>query len=144
MWRELIEHANDEVELSPPAQAEELATLERQLGHPIPSSLRELLLETNGVEDSYGSEIIWDASRLLNDNLTFRSNPSYRDLYMPFDHLVFFGDNGGGDQFAFPVRPLKSEVFAWDHENDSRFWVAPGLDDYLRRTLASDGDDWYR
>jgi hypothetical protein len=53
---------------------------------------------------------------------------------MPFDSFLFFGDAGNGDQFAFTIcggivrRP---DVFAWDHENDSRSWVAPSLRSYL-------------
>nr|WP_329202312.1 MULTISPECIES: SMI1/KNR4 family protein [unclassified Streptomyces] len=65
-------------------------------------------------------------------------------LYMPFDALLFFGDNGGGDQFAFVQTPRRPDVFVWEHETDSRRWVAGDLRDYLGRSLAAGGDDWYR
>ncbi len=32
---------------------------------------------------------------------------------MPFEPLMFFGDNGGGDQFAFVSDPRARSVFVW-------------------------------
>ena len=57
---------------------------------------------------------------------------------MPFDPLLFFDDAENGDQFAFSI--LKGEirrpdVFAWNHEDDSRQWVAPSLAKYLESSL---------
>ncbi|MFI7012147.1 SMI1/KNR4 family protein [Streptomyces sp. NPDC050145] len=127
-----------------PALPEALNRIEEQLGQQLPSALRELLLETDGIEDDYGTEYVWSAKRILEDNASFRSQADFRDLYMPFDALMFFGDNGGGDQFAFVRTPERDDVFVWDHETDSRTWVAPSLDRYLRSALESDGEDWYR
>jgi len=62
--------------------------------------------------------------RIAADNVGFRSNADFRELYMPFDPLLFFADAGNGDQFAFPRTPPRDEVFVWDHEDDSRRWVA--------------------
>ncbi|MFC8033052.1 hypothetical protein ACFUVU_09590 [Streptomyces griseoincarnatus] len=46
---------------------------------------------------------------------------------MPFDSLLFFGDNGGGDQFALVVAQERDDVFVWDHETGSRMWAgSPG------------------
>jgi hypothetical protein len=53
---------------------------------------------------------------------------------MPFDHLLFFADAGDGDQFAFGIlngEIRNPDIFVWNHENDSRTWVAPSLDVYL-------------
>jgi hypothetical protein len=54
---------------------------------------------------------------------------------LPEEHsLLFFGDAGNGDQFAFTIvdgAVRRRKVFAWDHEDDSRTWVAPSLDKYL-------------
>jgi SMI1 / KNR4 family (SUKH-1) len=60
----------------------------------------------------------------------FRANPEFARLYMPFD-LLFFADAGNGDQFAFVLRDSRKVVFVWDHESDSRRWVARDLDTYL-------------
>ncbi|MEU9917381.1 SMI1/KNR4 family protein [Streptomyces sp. NPDC051001] len=56
-----------------------------------------------------------------------RRDGSTRRLYMPFDALLFFGDNGGGDHFAFVQRPQRPDIFVWEHESDSRRWVAGDL-----------------
>ncbi|MFJ7205783.1 SMI1/KNR4 family protein [Streptomyces sp. NPDC098789] len=88
--------------------------------------------------------MIWSVERIALPNEEFRTREDLRSLYMPFDALLFFGDNGGGDRFALPVSPLRPDVFVWDHENDSRTWVAPSLERYLRSALSRPGEDWYR
>ena len=58
---------------------------------------------------------------------------------MPFDNLIFFADAGNGDQFAFPIvsgEVRQNKVFVWDHEDDSRRWVAPSLQSYLEWWLT--------
>nr|WP_280703686.1 hypothetical protein [Kitasatospora sp. GP82] len=46
-------------------------------------------------------DTVWAIEQIVEQNLYFRSDGSFARLYMPFDALLFFGDNGGGDQFAF-------------------------------------------
>jgi hypothetical protein len=58
---------------------------------------------------------------------------------MPFDNLLFFADAGNGDQFAFPIQAgevRRPDVFCWNHEDDSRIWVAPSLEKYLEWWLT--------
>ncbi|MDK1347946.1 SMI1/KNR4 family protein [Streptomyces sp. 378] len=124
--------------------AASLDRIEETLGQSLPTDLRSFLLESDGLSDEYGADLIWSAERILSDNLSFRDNEQFRSLYMPFDPLVFFGDSGGGDQFAFVRLPECNEVFVWDHETDDRSLVAPNLKTYLRTALESDGEDWYR
>ena len=60
---------------------------------------------------------------------------------MPFVDLLFFADAGNGDQFAYTIqngRIQKSDIFAWNHENDSRNWVAPNLTRYLEWWLTGE------
>ncbi|MFD9096994.1 SMI1/KNR4 family protein [Streptomyces collinus] len=45
--------------------------------------------------------------------------------------LLFFADTGGGDLFALLSRIDRPDVFTWNHEDDSRTWVAPNLATYL-------------
>ncbi|MCS0604426.1 SMI1/KNR4 family protein [Streptomyces sp. LP11] len=143
MWRELASEYPD-VELQGPADPVALDAIEEQLGETLPVPLRELLAETDGIEAEYGTEVIWTAERILTENHSFRRNEQFRDLYMPFEPLMFFGDNGGGDQFAFVRAPARNDIFVWDHETDSRTWVTSSLESYLRSALSSDGEDWYR
>ncbi|MFJ4185231.1 SMI1/KNR4 family protein [Kitasatospora sp. NPDC089509] len=127
-----------------PAQESALAGAERRLGDELPDELRQLLLESDGIVGRTGVDTVWPVEQIVEQNLSFRSDPSFAQLYMPFDALLFFGDNGGGDQFAFVRTPRRPDIFVWDHENDSRQWVARDLRDYLGRSLAEGGDDWYR
>jgi hypothetical protein len=85
-------------------------------------------------QDYYGLGLIWPVERIVEDNLSFRSNAEFKELYMPFDHLLFFADAGNGDQFAYSINAgviRKSDIYAWKHEDDSRVWVAPSLKKYL-------------
>jgi hypothetical protein len=133
MWKELVLTRFPDGRLAPGAGEAELSKAESRLGLAIPTDLRSLLGETNGVAGKYGEGLIWSVERIATDNLEFRSNPDFPDLYMPFDPLLFFADDGGGDQFAFRVLDgdIPLGVFRWDHENDSRTWVAPDLHRYL-------------
>ncbi|MEU6679063.1 SMI1/KNR4 family protein [Streptomyces sp. NPDC046925] len=144
MWREAAGLAYEEAEFSEPVDAEDVAAAEQRLGCALPSALVSLLRETDGIAGHYGTDTVWPLERIVEDNLRFWSDSSFADLYMPFNALLFFGDNGGGDQFAFVLRPARSDIFVWEHEDDSRRWVARDLRDYLGRSLADDSDDWYQ
>ena len=108
---------------------------EKALGVALPSELRELLLETNGVSASeYGPLLVWNIERIEKDNLDFRSFADFRDLYMPFDNLLFFGDNGGGDQFGYAILNgviRRPDIYRWNHENDAREHAAYSLARYF-------------
>ncbi|MFK4066774.1 SMI1/KNR4 family protein [Streptomyces sp. NPDC029674] len=142
MWRDLILEAMADAELAEPATSEALAGAERVLGQPLPGDLSFLLRECNGVRGHYDTDVVWSAERIAKENASFRASADFAKLYMPFEPLMFFGDNGGGDQFAFIRNPLRDDVFVWDHESDGRSWAANGLADYLRRTLEDSGDWW--
>lgn len=143
MWRELA-LSFPSVEWRDPANEHSLAAIESQSGQSIPESLRALLMESDGIDAHYGTELVWTADKILSENAEFRRSEQLSNLYMPFDSLLFFGDNGGGDQFAFVRSPEREDVFVWDHETDSRTWISPSLDSFLRSALASDGEDWCR
>ena len=133
MWRELAQRTlkaavTDGV--SPP----DLEMAEIGLGAALPPALRDLLTETNGVTGEYGLNLIWPLERIVADNLAFRANDQFRRLYMPFDPFLFFGDAGNGDQFAYAIldgEVRMPDIFVWDHENDSRLWVAPDLRQFI-------------
>ncbi|WP_435892738.1 SMI1/KNR4 family protein [Oceaniferula spumae] len=130
----LIKHLqtlSNDLTLSGPASGEDIDQLERDLGIRCPDTLRSLLSETNGILGEYELGLLWDIERIKDDNTAFRQSEDFKDLYMPFDNLVFFGDAGNGDQFAFPILRdgnCRDDVFVWNHEDDSRSWVAPSLE----------------
>lgn len=133
MWRELIEGLPTSVTFTDPASDKALRDAEEALGQPIPPHLASLLSETDGVTGDYGLGLVWDLSRIVRENLVFRQSADFARLYMPFDPLLFFGDAGNGDQFALLSPPVdRDDVFAWDHETDTRQWVASNVEMYLR------------
>jgi hypothetical protein len=131
VWREYIQSLGVEAEFATPATEQQIEQAARELGVRFPDDLVALLRETNGVEGESGDGFIWPIERIVSDNLTFRA--SFHDIYMPFDALLFFGDAGNGDQFAFPItsKGPKDRVFVWGHEDDGRNWYADSLRQYL-------------
>lgn len=139
MWRELINRLSDKHRFNPPVAASTVASAEETLGILLPTELKASLRETNGVEDAHGAGLIWSAERIAHDNLEFRQSLAFRELYKPFDSLLFFADSGNGDQFAFAILDgvvRHPDVFVWEHENDSRTWVAASLESYLALRLT--------
>lgn len=132
MWAELIAALPGDASPHPPAPESAIRECARLLGEQVPGQLAALSSESNGVDGEYGLGLIWPIERIIADNLHFRGNAEFAQLYMPFDPLLFFADAGNGDQFALVPHTGRRDVFAWDHENDSRIWVAPGLSEYLR------------
>jgi hypothetical protein len=139
VWRELVEALDPEASFTSAAPEKRLAGAEARLGSKLPPQLRGLLGETDGIEGKDGLGVIWPLSRIVHDNERFRTNEAA--AYMPFCSLLFFADAGNGDQFAFPVtatQATRDEVFAWDHEDDSRKWFAPSLREYLEGWLSGE------
>lgn len=130
--------------LREPTEMSEIVEAERRLGRTLPTELKQLLRESNGVVGHSHVDTVWNSDQIAEQNLLFWSNESFAQLYMPFDALLFFGSNGGGDQFAFVQKPQRADIFVWEHESDSRRWVANNLRDYLGRSLRVGGDDWYQ
>lgn len=118
-----------------PATSGALSASQAELGHPLPDELRDLLAQTDGIEGEHGLGRMWSIERIAQDNQRFRSDPTFADIYMPFDGLVFFADAGNGDQF-FVSLSGNNEVYVWNHEDDSRTWVAPTVPGYLEAWMT--------
>jgi cell wall assembly regulator SMI1 len=145
MWTDLIRRLYDDAVFAEPASDEQIDQIEQRLGQNVPRELRELLAETDGVQAEYGSGLVWSAQEIIKQNREFRESAEFAQLYMSFSQLMFFGDNGGGDQFAYVRVPGdRNDIFAWDHETDARQWIAMSLADYVERRAGSPGDDWYK
>jgi hypothetical protein len=144
-WKRLTKDYARDAEFGPPTSEGQIVAVEQALGIRLPTLLREFLLEADGVTADYGSGVVWSAADIQKRNQEFRSLPSFRDLYMPFDHLLFFGDDGGGDQFAFAIHAdgqvHKHDVFRWEHETDARSWFAGRLERFLETRLKKEDDD---
>ncbi|MFF9094252.1 SMI1/KNR4 family protein [Streptomyces sp. NPDC014802] len=144
MWKQAVAEVFPGAGFREPAEVSDLVAAEKRLGRTLPAELRKLLLESNGVIGHTHVDTVWSIDQIVERNLLFWSGETFAQLYMPFDALLFFGDNGGGDQFAFVQKPERPDIFVWEHESDSRRWVANNLRDYLSRALHTGGDDWYQ
>ena len=140
MWIKTISEFSKNCRFFAPASLSELENCERQLGTNLHDSLRGLLLETNGIYETESElRILFTVDEIIEQNQFFRTNPVQRDLNMPFDNLVFFADSGSGDLFAMAITGTqisRKDIFVWNHEDDSRSWVAPDLETYFNWWLS--------
>src|SRR5438105_4825901 len=100
-WRDVVLAVLPSAGLAKGASPALIAAAQDRLGQALPEDLGELLAETDGVRGGSGLDVVWPVHRIVRDNLEFRTFPDFKELYAPFDGLLFFGDNGGVDQFAF-------------------------------------------
>jgi hypothetical protein len=136
-WRRLIGSSFKDAKFYAPASTQEIGHAERDLGVEFPPELRELLLETNGASAHYSSPFVWPVEEIVEQNKHFRANKSFKELYMPFNDLLFFGAEGNGDQFAYRIlngRISDPSIYEWDHETDARTLFASNLSDYFMRS----------
>ena len=141
-WKQLVTRYASDAKFARPTTEPQLAEVEQSLGIKLPSGLREFLLEADGFTAPYRSHVIWSAAEITKQNRLFRTTVAFRELYMPFDPLLFFGDYGGGDLFAFAIQAdgqiHNHYVFRWDHENDGRSWFAGHLAQFLETRLKNE------
>ncbi len=123
----------------PPASPIGLDELEMELGIALPQELRHLLAEMNGVHDEARyTDFIMPVEEMLATNRFFREEPI--DRCMPLDCFLFFGQAGNGDLYGYPITldGLNDHaIFEWDHELDSRVWVAQSLRLFVRWWVAT-------
>ncbi|MYQ45236.1 SMI1/KNR4 family protein [Streptomyces sp. SID4985] len=136
MWIETVAALPGKAVFQSPAAESSLTRCAAVLGRPLPADLVALLRESDGIEGEYGDGIVWSAERIASENRSLRENADFRFLHMPFEPLLFFADAGNGDLFALLSAIDRPDVFVWDHETDSRTWVAPNLATYLEWWLT--------
>lgn len=134
MLKHHLGHIAEQCVFKPPAHMEDIAAAERELQILLPLHLASVLSETNGVFGEYELGLVWPIERIVRENKSFWSNRDFKKLYMPFNHLIFFGDAGNGDQFFIPLIDgdvHKQDVYVWNHEDDSRTWIAPSIPKFI-------------
>ncbi len=136
MWKNFINSISKEYHFTNPATKLELDHIQNELKVELPDELASLLKESNGVFDNWNCPLIWPISQVVKDNLFYRNFEDYKDIYMPFDHLFFFSDAGNGDLFFFAISKNgtieKNDIYVWNHEDDSRTWIAASLNDFIK------------
>jgi hypothetical protein len=137
----------------PPASFQDLAELESQLGAKLPTDLRSLLLQSNGVmsmlklrdgdwmEDMW---LFWTTSNVIEQNHQLR-----RATMHPFDdtrrscpraeELLFFASDGADGIFAHPVNAkgvAEPSVLVWTPIGDELTPIASSLKDFVEGSLT--------
>lgn len=144
MWRELVAKLYPHAKFAPPATLEQVADAETTLGVAFPKDLHDLLFEANGVADEWGASLMWHTAEIIFNNTEYRSDPTFKDLFMPFDSLLFFADEGNGDLYGYAIlnnQTDSSNIFVWEHETDSRILHSYSLEQYfLARLTPKEGE----
>jgi cell wall assembly regulator SMI1 len=115
------------------ASSASIEEAERRLGRELPQELKALFAETDGIFDNRGDWLVHSLDYLIEDILGLWE---IDDLYMAPRTMILFGGPGNGDRYFIPVLPngVYSEcIFLWDHETDSREWIAQSFSDYFYR-----------
>ncbi len=105
----------------------------------LPIEFEEMYKRTDGIQELLEGkvigEFIWSIEKIIKENKEYRTNPDFKNLYMSFEQLLFISDAGNGDLFGFVTlngRIDRFDIFTWNHENDSRMWVAPNLTTFIK------------
>ncbi|HKV32092.1 MAG TPA: SMI1/KNR4 family protein [Candidatus Dormibacteraeota bacterium] len=85
---------------------EELDAAEAALGMRLPGDYRAMMHQANGGEAEFGKSWvrIWSVELLVETNAYFRAND-----FAP--GLVFFGTDGGGEAYAWDLRPNRRATY---------------------------------
>ncbi|WP_226669710.1 SMI1/KNR4 family protein [Metabacillus litoralis] len=142
MWKEFVNSISKEYHFKEPAQKFEIAQIQKELNVNLPKELTDLYNETNGVFDNWNCPLVWSTSQIIKDNQFYRNFDDYRDIYMPFDNLFFFSDAGNGDLFFYAILKNgtieKNDIYVWNHEDDSRNWVAASLKHFIEGWITGE------
>lgn len=130
---------DSQYEFNSPVSHLHLQALQEHLGvRELPTELMQLYQETDGVDEILNGEkigqLIWTVERVIKTNHEYRNNRDFKNLYMSFDQLLFISDAGNGDLFGFVTLDggfPRNDLFVWNHEDDSRNWVAPNLAKFI-------------
>lgn len=100
----VVEHIN------PPVPASELVKIERQVGVPFPSWLKEFYTKCNGFEGETGIKYAWNLNEISQMTLCIRG-----EEWAPpwINKAILFGDNGfGGTSTEYWVA-LEGKLVRW-------------------------------
>ncbi|MWC26912.1 SMI1/KNR4 family protein [Paenibacillus sp. MMS18-CY102] len=141
MWKPFISSIDEQSVFVEPATEGELEAVGNSFDLMLPNELKGLLEETNGVIDEFGCHLIWPTSRIIEENLAIRSSEDYKEMYKPFDSMLFVADAGNGDLFGYSIvngAISKDDIYTWNHEDDSRTWVASSLKQFIEGWLKGE------
>ncbi|TXT63742.1 MAG: SMI1/KNR4 family protein (modular protein) [Promethearchaeota archaeon] len=136
-WKNIIPMISEEWKITKPAKSYLIQNIERKFQIQLPKELLTLYDQTNGVKDQFSYDLIFPVEVLIEKNTEMRTYDGFKDLYMPFDNILFIGEYGNGDLFGYPInmnRKIRNRfIFIWNHENDSRKWASMSIIDLFIR-----------
>ncbi|WKA52820.1 SMI1/KNR4 family protein [Planococcus liqunii] len=138
-WKSFIKNVSSDYHFTHPATFKDMRVIKEKLNVNLPKELEDLLRETNGVYDQFDCHFIWPIHKIIEENLYYRGWEDFKDIYMPFDHLLFFSDAGNGDLFGYAIlngHIHHEDIYVWKHEDDSRTWIASSLKEFIEGWLA--------
>ena len=134
-WKNLLEEFIGDyssITLNPPATEQQISEIEEKLHINLPADIKDILGEFNG--DNF---FLLSAEQMIKINLMVRTF----NFCMPLDCLLFFGENGCGDYYGYPITRedgIRSDnVFMWNHEYDSREWKATSLQEAIEKYYSN-------
>jgi hypothetical protein len=140
-WLRTIDDFGVVVELADPAPEATIDALEDKLGVDLPVDLRSLLLETDGLADDAGGEPVWPVERIVEENLELGRDGDTPALPEGAEAgLLFFGDTGGDDLFAYRLGEDRPDVYLWVAGSSESRWVASDLRSMLDAWFRESGD----
>jgi hypothetical protein len=124
--------------LGAPATPDALAALERQTELPLPTQLRELLLEANGArDDSDSPRQIAAADAILDLTRAARQASANYESPPALEHVLFFADPGNGDYLGICAKPLGNlpagAIVLFDHETGTLEKIAKDLHAWITK-----------
>lgn len=115
-----------------------MEAVEHQFGIQFPADYKHFMASRDGGEGLVGSHylILWRAGELIEFNRDYEV-----EKYAP--GLVFFGSNGGGEAYAFDVRPgekmeIRMVPFIGMSLRDAEL-IADTFESFLNRLVETDG-----
>ena len=124
-----------------PATADEIAQVERTLNLKLPPDLRDFLLQSNGVGNDMGDELVMSTAEIgENQQETQSIYADWEDA--DASRLLMFGNwLGNGDLYAYVIQPEEGEelhdIVVFDHETGEARPLAKNLAALLQ--MQSDG-----
>lgn len=140
-WKSFIENVSSDYHTTHPATNKDISLIKEKLNVELPRELEDLLSETDGVYDQFDCHLLWSINKIVEENLYYRGWEDFKDLYMPFDHLLFFSDAGNGDLFGYAIlngQIQREDIYVWNHEDDSRTWIASSLKEFIEGWITGE------
>ena len=125
---------NNFINPQPPVELSMIAEAESKLGVGFPDELKKMLSEMNG--DKW---LLWSVEQIVDDNMQIREYLA--DCYEGINELLFIAGNGCGDYYAYSIQNgqiLTTEMIIWEHEDNSKTFVAHSLLEMIDRYYNSE------